>query len=173
MPKTQETIATSTLESTINTEDVKMENILKAFSPLYLLSDGQRKELGSRFNKTWIKPRMQRIDEIQREYTVDFFTACFTLNMLEDADNLILGKKIAKIADTMFNLSSELFGSEENKNAALLQIETAFDNLDAIHQNQAGKKFRKLVMGEFPSKMCVRILEMVTEKLGVREAEWV
>jgi len=79
MPKTQETIATSTLESTINTEDVKMENILKAFSPLYLLSDGQRKELGSRFNKTWIKPRMQRIDEIQREYTVDFFTACFTL----------------------------------------------------------------------------------------------
>lgn len=146
---------------------------VQQFNMVELLNEQQRKVLGARFNKTWLTPRMVRVDEIQNKYKVDFFTAAYTLSMLEDADGLIASKKIAKVADTMYNLSSELFSTEENQKAALLQIETTFDTLDVIHQPTAGKRFRQLVQKNFTSKMGVRILELVCEKLGVREAEWV
>ena len=167
------TIATSTLESTLNNDEQKMEEILKAFSPLQLLSDAQRKELGTRFNKTWLKPRMEKVEALQKAHVIDFFTAAFTLGILEDADNMLVNRKIAKTADTMFNLSSELFGSQANIDAALLQIETAFDAVDTVNQSAVGKRFRQLVLKGNTSKMGVRILELVTEKLQVREAEWV
>jgi arginine/ornithine N-succinyltransferase beta subunit len=147
--------------------------VVPVFNPVALLTDEQRKVLGARFNKTWVTPRMGRVEQLQKQYGVDYFTAAFTLAMLEDADGLISSRKIAKTADTMYNLSSELFSSEENVKAALLQIQTAFENLDVIYQSTAGKRFRQLVQKNFTSKMGVRILELVCEKLDVREAEWV
>lgn len=147
--------------------------VVAAFNPIALLTEEQRKAIGTRFNKTWLTPRIMRIEELQKEHKIEFFTAAFTLSMLEDSDNLIASKKIARTADTMYNLASELFGSEANRDAALLQIETAFDNLTAVQQPQAGKRFRQLVLKGFTSVMGTRILNMVCEKLEVVESQWI
>lgn len=170
---------TPTVESTVPTEvPLPIENpveipVPKVFNPIALLNESQRKALGNRFNKTWITPRISSIETLQKEHVIDFFTAAFTLSLLEDADNLIAAKKIAKTADTMYNLASELFGTKENTDAALHQIEVAYENLEVIQMPQAGKKFRQLVMKGFTSKMGVQILTLVCEKLGVRESEWI
>lgn len=141
-------------------------------NPLELLTEAQRKAIGARFNKTWLSPRQNKVEALINAYHFDFFTAAFTLSMQEDADNLISNKKVAAVADRMASLASELFASEPNKDAALLQIQTAYETLDAIQQPAAGKRFRLITMKGFTSKMSARILEMVTEKLEVREAEW-
>lgn len=143
------------------------------FNPLQTLSEEQVKAIGARFNKTWLTPRMNLVESMQKEHGCGFFEAAFTVALQEDANNLIASKKIARVADQMYNLSSELFGSEEYKKAALVQIETAYENLDSIQQTSAGKRFRQLVLKGYTSKQGLAILQAVCEKLDVREVAWI
>lgn len=154
------------------TQEQPQEQTPTATNPLDLLTEAQRKAIGNRFNKSWLLPRQSKVEALIRAHSFDFFTAAFTLSLQEDADNLISARKVASVADRMVVLAGELFGTEPNREAALLQIETAFDTLDAIQQPAAGKRFRKLINAQYTSKMGARILEMCTKKLEVREAEW-
>ena len=150
-----------------------MTDTQKVFNLLGLLTDEQRQYLGARFNKTWQTPRLNTIREMQKKYSVDFFTAAFTVSVIEDANNLISAKKVSQVSERMYELAGELFRTPENVTAALRDIETAFDKLDEVQQKTAGIKFRNSVLKGFAAKMGLRILEMVTEKLGVHEQEWI
>ena len=143
------------------------------FNLLSLLSDEQKLAIGARYNKTWQTPRLATLREIQKKYGVDFFTAAFVTATIEDANNLISAKKVSVVSERMYELAGELFGTPENVQAALRDIETAFDKLDEVQQKSAGIKFRNSVLKGFATKMGLRIIELVTEKLGVHEVEWI
>jgi len=144
------------------------------FNPYLYLSENQQKHINGRFNKSWITPRQAGIDSLQKQNPgLDYFQACFTYSLMEDADNLILSKKIAKAADAMLDASDGLFGNEPSKDAALHSIQTEYEKIDVIHQPAVGKRFRTLLVKGNTSINASRMLQMITEKLDVREAEWV
>lgn len=145
---------------------------LSKVSALDLLTDAQRKAIGTRFNKSWLKPRQTSVQTLIAEHGFSFFEACFAQALLEEADTIISNKQIAVAGDRMASLAGELFGSEPNKEEALRAIEATYETLDDMQRVAAGKRFRKLVQQEMTSKLSVRILEMVCAKLDVREQEW-
>lgn len=150
-----------------------VENKSVSFNPLSLLSEEQKDAIKSRFNNSWQKPRFAAIAELQKKYNLDFFTAAFTLSVQEDAQTLVSSKKVSTVSERMFDLAGELFSTPDGQQAALRDIETVYDRLDETQQRAAGIRFRNSVMKGFTHKMGGRILELVTEKLGIKETDWI
>lgn len=146
-----------------------------AVSPLDMLSEEQRSALNGRFNSSWQKPRQKAILKMQESTGFSFYDACLTVSLLEDADNLIRGKAVARVADTMLsNARDVLKGNEDVKANAFRSINAAYESLDDFTAPAAGKRFLDQLFKskEILKKDAIRIQDLILEHLDIQESEW-
>lgn len=145
---------------------------LVSSNPLdYLTEEQLRKQFG-RFNNSWVKSHKNAVDGLIMQTGLTFNVACFIVSLREDSDTLISNELVSNTVDTMLNQTRNMFGSEQVRDAALHDIERAYDKLDSFQKASAGKRLRKEILTKNNRADGNRILDAIMAKLGVTESSW-
>lgn len=150
-------------------------NVTKAVGPLDMLTEEQRYALNGRYNTSWQKPRQKEISKMQDATGFSIYDACFAVALIEDANSLIRGKAIARVADTILsNAKDVLKGNEDVKANAYRSIVAAYESLNDFDAPAAGKRFLDLLFKskEILKKDAIIISDRILAHLEIEESEW-
>lgn len=159
-------------ESAEIVEAMEQVEVVVSQNPLDYLTEEQAKKQYARFNNSWVKSHKDKVDALIAQTKLEFSKACFIIALREDSDTLISNEKVSGTVDTMLNQTRNMFGSEEVRNAALHDIERAYDKLDSFQKASAGKRLRKEILTKNNRADGNRILDAIMAKLGVTESSW-